>query len=43
MPGAEAQAGFYYQNVVAALRALELLELRSPMHSITLENPARAK
>lgn len=43
MAGSEAQAGFYYQNVVAALHALKLIEIGSPYRSITLENPNRAK
>jgi hypothetical protein len=43
MAGGEAQAGFYYQNVVAALHVLKLIEIGSPYRSITLENPNRAK
>jgi len=43
MAGADAQAGFYYQNIVAAGYALDLIEFGSHLHSITLENPARAK
>lgn len=42
MAGSEAQAGFYYQNLVAALHLLELIDIGSNMRSITLENPARA-
>ena len=34
MAGAEAQAGFYYQNVVAANYALDLLEFGSSLRSI---------
>lgn len=43
MAGAEAQAGFYYQNIIAAKYALDLIEFGSPLHSLTLENPSRAK
>lgn len=43
MAGADAQAGFYYQNIVAADYALDLIEFGSRFRSITLENPARAK
>ena len=43
MAGAEAQAGFYYQNLVAALQLLELIDIGSRVRSVTLENPARAK
>jgi hypothetical protein len=43
MAGSEAQAGFYYQNVVAALHALKLIEIGSPYQSIAFENPKRAK
>ena len=43
MAGAEAQAGFYYQNVVAAGYALDLLEFGSSLRSITLESIGRAK
>ena len=43
MAGAEAQAGFYYQNVVAANYALDLLEFGSSLRSITLESIERAK
>lgn len=42
MAGADAQAGFYYQNIVAADYALDLIEFGSHLRSITLENPARA-
>ena len=43
MAGAEAQAGFYYQNLVGALRLLDLLEVGSSAVQVTLENPDRAK
>lgn len=43
MAGAEAQAGFYYQNLVAALHLLDLIEVGSEVLSVTLENPSRAK
>lgn len=43
MAGAEAQAGFYYQNLVAAMRLLDLIEIGSEVKSVTLENPGRAK
>ncbi|MFH2000984.1 MAG: ATP-binding protein [Planctomycetota bacterium] len=43
MAGAEAQAGFYYQNLVAALHLLDLIEVGSKVLSVTLENPSRAK
>ncbi|WP_273859896.1 ATP-binding protein [Photobacterium sp. GSS17] len=42
MAGSEAQAGFYYQNLVAALHLLELIDIGSNIRSITLENPDRA-
>ncbi len=38
MPGSVPQAGFYYQNHVAALKVLELLDFGSPITSIFLEN-----
>ncbi len=43
MAGSEAQAGFYYQNIIAAQYALELIEFGSSLRSMTLENPRRAK
>ncbi len=43
MAGSDAQAGFYYQNVVAALYVLEMLTPGSSIRSISLENPERAK
>ncbi|MGY0561727.1 hypothetical protein ACW7G2_13540 [Luteimonas sp. A277] len=43
MAGAEAQAGFYYQNLVGALHLLDLLEVGSTTVQVTLENPDRAK
>src|SRR5262249_25627231 len=43
MAGSDAQAGFYYQNIVAAQYALDLIEFGSQLRSITLENPQRAK
>ena len=43
MVGSDAQAGFYYQNIVAAQYALDLIEFGSQLHSLTLENPQRAK
>jgi hypothetical protein len=42
MSGSDAQAGFYYQNNVAAQYALDLIEFGSQLRSITLENPQRA-
>ena len=42
MAGSDAQAGFYYQNIVAAGYALDLIELGTRLRSLTLENPARA-
>ncbi len=38
MPGSTTQAAYYYQNHVAALKVLELLEFGSPITSIFLEN-----
>ena len=43
MAGAEAQAGFHYQNVVAAGYALDLIEFGSSLRSITLESQEQAK
>lgn len=43
MAGSDAQAGFYYQNLVAALHLLDLLEIGNRTHSVMLENPSRAK
>ena len=43
MAGSDAQAGFYYQNIVAARYALDLIEFGSQLRSISLENPQRAK
>lgn len=43
MSGSDAQAGFYYQNNVAAQYALDLIEFGSQLRSITLEDPQRAK
>lgn len=43
MAGAEAQAGFYYQNLVGAMRLLDLLDVGSDTVQVTLENPDRAK
>jgi len=43
MAGSDAQAGFYYQNIVAARYALDLIEIGSQLRSISLENPQRAK
>ena len=43
MAGAESQAGFYYQNVVAAGYILDLLEFGSPLRSVSLESEERAK
>src|ERR1019366_3648000 len=42
MGGIDAQAGFYYQNVLGALRALDLIELGSPLLSVSFDNPSRA-
>lgn len=43
MAGSEAQAGFYYQNIIAAQYALDLIEFGSPLRAITFENPQRAQ
>jgi Cap4, dsDNA endonuclease domain/AAA domain len=43
LAGSEAQAGFYYQNIVAALYLLELIEIGSPLRTVVLENPDRAQ
>ena len=43
MAGAEAQAGFYYQNIVAAGYVLDLIEMGSPLQAITLESVEQAK
>ena len=43
MAGSEAQAGFYYQNIIAAQYALQLIEFGTQLRSITFENPRRAK
>ena len=43
MAGAEAQAGFYYQNIIAAGYALDLIEFGSQLRSVTFENPSRAR
>jgi hypothetical protein len=43
MGGSDAQAGFYYQNIVAAWHILGLIEIGSSIESISLENPERAK
>lgn len=43
MAGAEAQAGFYYQNIIAAGYALDLIDFGSQLCSVTFENPGRAK
>ena len=43
MAGAEAQAGFYYQNIVAAGYALDLIEFGSPLQAITMESVEQAK
>lgn len=43
MAGSEAQAGFYYQNIVAAWYVLALIKFGSQLRAITLENPKRAK
>jgi Cap4 dsDNA endonuclease len=43
MSGSDAQAGFYYQNIVAAQYALDLIEFGSKLRSITFENSERAK
>ena len=42
MSGAEAQAGLYYQNVVAAGFALDLIEFGASLRSITLESAKHA-
>jgi hypothetical protein len=43
MGGIEAQSGFYYQNVLGALRALDLIELGNPLFSVSFDNPAKAQ
>jgi len=43
MAGSDAQAGFYYQNVVAAGYVLELLEIGTSVKSVSLESAERAK
>jgi hypothetical protein len=43
MAGAEAQAGFYYQNLVAADYSLQLIGFGSALQCLTFENPTRAK
>ncbi|RPJ83656.1 MAG: hypothetical protein EHM18_13530 [Acidobacteria bacterium] len=43
MPGSEAQAGFYYQNIVGGHYALDLIEFGSRLRSLTFDNFARAK
>ena len=43
MAGAEAQAGFYYQNIVAAGYALDLIVFGSSLRAITLESVEQAK
>lgn len=43
MAGADAQAGFYYQNIVAAQYALNLIEFGSQVRAITPENRLRAR
>lgn len=43
MAGAEAKAGFYYQDIVAAGYALDLIEFGSPLRAITLERVEQAK
>jgi len=35
MGGIEAQSGFYYQNVLGALRALDLIEFGSALVSVS--------
>jgi hypothetical protein len=43
MGGIEAQSGFYFQNVLGALRALDLIELGNPLFSVSFDNPAKAQ
>ena len=43
MAGTEAQAGFYYQNIVAAGYALDLIEFGNPLQAITMESVEQAK
>ncbi len=43
MAGSDAQAGFYYQNIIAANHALDMLEFGSQIRTLTFENPERAK
>jgi hypothetical protein len=43
MGGIEAQSGFYYQNVLGTLRALDLIELGNPLFSVSFDNPAKAQ
>jgi hypothetical protein len=42
MSGTEAQAGFYYQNVLGALRALDLIELGNSLSSVSFDNSSHA-
>lgn len=43
MGGVEAQSGFYYQNVLGALRALDLIVFGSALVSVSFDNPAKAE
>ena len=43
MGGIEAQSGFYYQNVLGAHRALDLIELGNPLLSVSFDNPNKAQ
>ena len=43
MAGADSQAGFYYQNVLAVHYAIDLIEFGSSLRAVTLENPDRAR
>ncbi|MCK9192893.1 MAG: ATP-binding protein [Nevskia sp.] len=42
MAGSEAQAGFYYQNVIAAHYCLDLIEFGTPLRAATFDNPSQA-
>jgi len=43
LSGSATQAGFYYQNNVAALKILDMLRIGSPIRTVELENPDGAK
>ena len=43
MQGSFAQAAFFYQNHIAAIKILEMLDFGSAIKSITLENYSKGK